>query len=124
MFKKTTSLLLSLIFLISLSGCVSPRKRFPGWEQVRIEKQIPSSSCKYIIQESCNEKGSGCYNWFKKRAIVHSANTVVITETTRSQASKGSIIIGNAGGGAGWSSEEVMSSIADYYYCPKTEKVK
>ena len=117
--REITVLILALAFVMSSSGCVSPRKRFPGWEQVRVEKQVPNKDCKYIIQEACNEKQSGCYNWLKKRAITRGANTVVITETTRRQASKGSVMIGNAGGGAGWSSEEVMSSLADLYNCPE-----
>lgn len=112
-----------LVLLVSFSGCASSRnKRYAGWEYVRIEKQVPNSNCEYKIQEACNKRGSGCYNWFKQKAITYGANTVVITDMSKSQASKGSAVVFNHGGGAEYSSEEVMSALADYYFCPKEKK--
>ena len=61
MFSKIISLILVALFVISLFGCsrgARYTKRFPGWEQVRIEKEVPQKNCEYKIQKACSKAGS------------------------------------------------------------------
>ncbi len=142
MFRKITALILVFMFLASLSGCVSARRRqrradraaylekTKGWEYVRIEKKVPHKDCAYIIQEACGETGAvNCYNWYKQQAKFYGGNTVVVTEDVRSQKAAGSSSIAgssygsssNIGGFAGFQSNQTISALADYYSCPKYE---
>ncbi len=106
-----------------ITGCASIRsKRYKGWEYVRIEKQIPNNNCEYKIQEACSKTGASCYNYFKQRAILYGANTVVITDIAIGQTSKSSAIILNTGGGADYKSEQSITALADYYFCPKEKQ--
>lgn len=69
----------SLLFLL---GSCTASMRYPGYEYVRIEASIPSSECKYVVQEACPRPSAleGCYNYFKKRATTYDANTVVLDQ--------------------------------------------
>jgi hypothetical protein len=122
MFRKITSSILVLVFLISLSSCASRNirynRRFPGWEQVRIEKEVPNKNCEYKIQKACSQAGGKCYDYFKQRATLYGANVVVITDLARGQRSSGSASVYNGVGGGGFSSVDSMTALADYYYCP------
>ena len=103
-------IIIILIGIIALSGCA--HGRYKGWQYVRIEKQLPGSNCEYKIQEACSESGAECYNWYKKRAVLYGANTVVVTEDSRSWQQRGSEMSGR------WKGDEVVTALADYYYCP------
>jgi hypothetical protein len=122
MFRKITTLILVLMFLMPVSGCANRNrrynKRFPGWEQVRIEKEVPNKDCEYKIQEACSAGGAKCYNTYKQRATLFGANVVVITDMARGQKSSGSTSIYNGVGGGGFSSTDSITALADFYYCP------
>lgn len=92
---------------MQLMGCTN--LKYPNWQYVRIENQIPESGCVYKMQEACAESGAGCFNWYKQRATTYGANTVVITQSeTQKRYSADS-----------WSAHggDINNSVADYYYC-------
>ena len=99
-----------LIAVMLISGC-SGSSRYPNWESVRIESKIPDSGCIYKSQDACGKAGAGCFNFFKKRATTFGANTVVITDSSKDQASY-SLLLGVGGGSS-------ITALADYYACPK-----
>ena len=133
MLRKITSLILAVVFIISLSGCVSASKRqaraakkallekMIGWEYVGIEKNIPHKDCVYKLQMACGERNATkCYEWYKKQAKVYDCNTVVITEDVRTQSTAG----GFTSMGGGFESKQTMSALADFYDCPKYEPAR
>jgi len=92
---------------VQLLGCSN--LKYPNWEYVRIETQLPASGCIYKMQESCAEEGAECFDWYKQRATKYGANTAVITQSeTQKHYSVG---VWSAGGG------DISNSVADYYYC-------
>lgn len=92
---------------LSIFGCTN--LKYPNWEYVRIEKQVPVEGCVYKIQEACAEEGAQCFNWYKQRATKYNANTVVITQSELQK--QYSVGVWSAGGG------DVSNSVADYYFC-------
>ena len=104
---KTT--LLGAVAIVLMQGCAA--SKYPNWQFVRIEHEIPSSECVYRLQESCSAYGAKCYDWYKKRATIYEANTVVITEESGSTSISGvgSIVTGG----------RRMTALADYYWCPR-----
>jgi hypothetical protein len=124
--KKLTALILVIIFSMPLSGCAifqhkkyakkqEEQKKMVGWEYVRIEREIPHKDCKYVIQEACSNRGAECYNTFKKNAKIRGANVVVVTEDIRSWREGSSLMTG------AWKGDEVATTLADFYACPKYE---
>lgn len=75
-------LLTATILILCATGCAATK--YPGFEKVRIETQLPNAQCKYIVQEACPVEMAyeGCFNWYKKRATRYNANTVVLPLTT------------------------------------------
>lgn len=63
---------------LALSGCAS--SRYPGYESVNIVSSVENKPCIRLgIREQCNDGSkSDCDVWFKKRATLVQANTVVI----------------------------------------------
>ena len=59
---------------VLFAGCAS--LKYPGWERVSIEDSVFNKPCSYVNEEACTDD-SGCNDWYKKRAIVYHANTVV-----------------------------------------------
>lgn len=103
----------SLLFVTACGG------RYLGWEQVRVEGQIPSESCVFKAQEACSKAGADCYNFWKQRATTYGANTVVPSNLRDGQASAVSgAATGYGYGYVGGSSQPVMYGLADYYTCP------
>lgn len=102
---------------ILLTACAS--SRYEGWEHVRIEYSVPNSACEYKIQEACSATGAGCFNFYKKRATVYGANTVVITGESKDVVGKSKGLVINGSGGANASVRTDMTALADYYACPK-----
>ena len=89
------------------SGCTN--LKYPNWQYVRIENQVPDKSCVYKMQEPCSAEGKDCLDWHKQRATKYNANTVVITDkSNHSQYSAG--MWGARG-------SEDTTTLADYYYC-------
>lgn len=73
------STLRTLLTACVLLGCTASM-RYPGWEHVRIESDVPPRDCEYRIQEACPSTATeGCLNWYKKRATKFGANVVVLT---------------------------------------------
>ena len=107
-------IILMPLFII---GCSSAR--YPNWEYVRIEHQIPNLKCEYKIQEACSLSGAGCYSWYKKRATMYDANTVVLTETSKdvSGYSQSAIYQGTGSSSSGFNTN--LTALADYYHCKK-----
>jgi len=106
--------ILLLFLLVVLSGCAHSRHaRYAGWEYVRIEEKVPGDRCVYKVQEVCPAKGTEALIWFKKRAKLFGANTVVITKTLRGIG--GSVSATPVGAKFDANAE---SYIADYYDCP------
>jgi hypothetical protein len=67
---------MKLIILIStliLSSCAS--LKYPGWDQVKTEISVFNKPCRFQGEEvnSCKE-----VDWFKKRATIFKANTIVL----------------------------------------------
>lgn len=104
-----------LLGICLIAGCGG---RYVGWEQVRIEQEVPSPSCKRLVQESCSKAGADCYTWYKQRATVHGANTVVVTQSSQGQQSSSGGGWNSYGGWTGGSSQAVLTMLADYYQCP------
>ena len=106
--------MLSLALLtMSTPGCIG---KYEGWEHVRIEFE-PVEDCSYVVQEVCAQPGVHCYNWFKKRAVVYDANTVVITRSEDEFTSKSSsLVLGNTASSSS-SSSNLNAMIADYLFC-------
>lgn len=95
---------LSIAFIILfLAGCNSVR--YPNWEHVRVEYKIPDTGCKYVIQETCYGRSAKCFDFYKKRATVFKANTVVLPNMSETIVS----------------STPKLTTLADYYACPKTQ---
>ncbi|MGZ8954433.1 MAG: hypothetical protein ACXW0Q_07120 [Methylovulum sp.] len=59
---------------VSFAGCAN--LKYPGWEQVKIEPSAFNKPCSLINEEQCTDD-EGCDSWYKKRAIIYHANTVV-----------------------------------------------
>ena len=58
------------------AGCTN--LKYPNWENVKVESCIHNKPCvSKGIEEKCNQT-YGCENWFKKRATLVKANTVVL----------------------------------------------
>jgi hypothetical protein len=92
--------------------------RYVGWENVRIEPEVPSPDCRRIIQESCSKAGDECYIWYKQRATIHQANTVVVLESSNGQQGSSGAPWGGWGGWGRGSSRPALTMLADYYACP------
>ncbi len=92
---------------MQLFGCAN--LKYPNWQYVRIENQMPASGCIYKMQEACANRGAECFNWYKQKATTYGANTVVITQSENQK--RWSAGAWSAGGG------DINSSVADYYYC-------
>jgi hypothetical protein len=99
-----------------LAGCASLRNR--DWEYVRIERELPSKSCVYKMQDSCSTKNANCFNDLKKRATAYDANTVLITEEKDQDGYNRSGFTGNAKGG------NFTSLVVEYYYCAGVKNIK
>ena len=91
-----------LLIVLMVSGCVGIR--YPGWEYVRIETEIPSAVCVYKAQEGCGKQPGVCYNWHKRRATLYDANTVVLAVASNERLSTN------------------RAALADYYFCPARER--
>ena len=103
--------------LLILVSC-SSGQRYPDWQYVRIEYQIPSEECEYKVQEACSYKGAACYNWYKKRATKYGANTVVITQADKDINSSSRTVVLNGSGGSSSETNVLLTALADYYSCP------
>lgn len=97
------------VFWIQLIGCAS--LRYPNWEYVRIENQVPDKACVYKIQEACSLPTNKCMNWHKQRATTYGANTVVINSVENQKSFASSAWTGIVSGG------DNSSTVAEYYYC-------
>lgn len=106
-----------LLLPLLLIGCSSVR--YPNWEYVRIESEIPSKECVYKIQEACSRPGAECYDFYKKRATVFGANTVVLTDTSKDLSGSSKAAIYQGSGGASSKINTNLTALADYYHCPK-----
>ncbi|SMG66578.1 hypothetical protein BMETH_644_2 [methanotrophic bacterial endosymbiont of Bathymodiolus sp.] len=64
---------LILIFSLLLISCTN--LKYSGWQQVKIEKSVFNKNCIFK-----NEEVQQCTstNWFKQRATIFQANTVVL----------------------------------------------
>jgi hypothetical protein len=111
-----------ILLAIFLSGC--GRGRYQGWQYVRIEYEVPSEKCEYKIQEACSGGGAHCFNWFRQKATLYGANTVVITDRTDGFVSKGRAVVYQGSGGAKTRATSTMTGLADYYYCPPKNNKK
>lgn len=58
---------------VQIIGCAS--LKYPGWERVSIEQSVHNKPCEIQYQESCDD--DDCNEWFKKRATIYGANTIV-----------------------------------------------
>lgn len=59
---------------VLFAGCAS--LKYPNWEQVNIESSVHNNPCQFKWpQEQCFD--NDCNSWFKKRATLYGANTVV-----------------------------------------------
>ena len=113
--------LLAITLLMSATGCAH-KVKYPNWEYVRIENSVPSSECKYKIQDACHGTGADCFNTYKQRAVTFDANTVVLTMQNSSQTSSGRLLgLGTSVGGNS-SSKTETTYLADFYSCPVGEK--
>ncbi|MDO9140435.1 MAG: hypothetical protein Q7U38_08940 [Methylobacter sp.] len=67
--------ILIAITCCQIIGCAS--LKYPNWEQVNIETSVINKPCesKLRIEEQCYD--DDCKTWFKKRATIYGANTVV-----------------------------------------------
>ena len=101
------------LFLLTV-GCTN--SRYPNWQYVRIESQIPAPNCIYKMQESCSLRTNACLNWHKQRATKYGADTVIII-SSESQKSFSAGIWTARGGDNG-------STLADYYYCNGKKNIK
>ena len=100
--------------VIILGGCTN--SKYPNWEYVRIEHEVlKPSDCVYKIQEACSARGADCYNWYKQRATIYGANTVVLVDQDKDYIASHSGFTGNS------SADVRRNFLADYYYC-KGEK--
>jgi len=106
--------------ILTFIGC----NRYVGWQYVRIERQLPSNNCEYKIQEACYQPGAGCFNYYKKRATLFKANTVVLTSLDQGESSSSRVFVNNMGGGGGSKSNMAFTALADYYYCTDTKTPK
>lgn len=71
--KKYTSFV-ALTFLFT--GCTSIK--YPNWESVSIESSVENKPCiSKNVTEACTGTKETCDTWFKKRATIFKANTVV-----------------------------------------------
>ena len=94
------------------------QQRYPNWEHVRIEHEVPSENCTYEVQEACSAEPGHCFNWYKQRATLFSANTVVVTSSKDTAKSQSRLAVFGGGGGGNSSAHVVTTMLADYYYCP------
>jgi hypothetical protein len=101
---------------IQLIGCTN--SRYPNWEYVRIEEQVPAPSCVYKMQEACSQQTNTCLNWHKQRATTFNADTVVITHSEKLQNYASSAWTGRVKGG------ENASTVAEYYYCNGPKNIR
>jgi hypothetical protein len=97
------------LVILLLIGC-SSTPRYPNWQYVRVEKSLPSENCVYKVQDACaaQRAAEGCFNWFKKRATIYNANTVILTGNVLVEYQTSDVVI----------SQEV---VAEYYACPTKE---
>ncbi|MDP8266461.1 MAG: hypothetical protein P9M07_05885 [Candidatus Aceula meridiana] len=102
--------LLIVLMCLSFVGCARGQ-RYKGWEHVRIQKETPNDNCDYKLQEACRDTVPGCYQWYKKRATMFDANTVVITEASEESMAVSYKLFFRA--------DMVSTMMADYYYCPQ-----
>lgn len=71
--------LLMAVTCLQIAGC--SYMRYPGWDDVRIEQSVFKQPCEYKIEEVCNDTLSKCSKqWFKQRATIYKANTVIAAE--------------------------------------------
>lgn len=108
-----------LIIFLTITGCAG--SRYPNWEYVRIEHSVPNDSSVYKVQESCSQPGARCYKWYKQRATVFKANTVVITQADKDISSSSKSVMIQGSGGANSRTNTNLTALAEYYYC-ETEK--
>jgi len=101
---------------VLMGGCTN--SKYPNWQYVRIEPQVPDKKCVYKMQEPCSLRTNACLNWHKQRATTFGADTVVITQAE-------ALTVASTGF-TGYKASENSSTIADYYYCngPKNLKPK
>jgi hypothetical protein len=104
--EMKTKIIIAAI-LIQLSGCAS--WRYPNWEYVRIEQNVPEQACVYKFQESCSQQANTCLKWHQKRATKYNANTVVITQAVNQASYKVGLFRATGG--------DNTSTLADYYFC-------
>jgi hypothetical protein len=105
--------ILLVSFYSLLAGCAS--WKYPNWEYVRVETEVPNKNCVYKMQESCSEDGNQCMEWHKKRATNYGANTVVITDKSKQNQFSAGMFGANGG--------ENMNTLADYYYCNSAKNI-
>lgn len=91
-------------------GCTA--WRYPNWEYVRVENQVPPS-CIYKMQESCNQSPADCPKWFKLRATTYGANTVVIAEDKKETSGFNVNVQTNVG----MMRQDRALLLAEYYFC-------
>lgn len=69
--------ILIVAVLILSTGCAS--LKYPNWEKVNIETSVENKPCvKTGKKEECTGSREACNPWFKKRATLVNANTVVV----------------------------------------------
>ena len=59
-----------------LTGCAAIK--YPNWQQVQVVDSVFKKPCERKMEESCSG-GDNCAEWYKKRATIFGANTVVST---------------------------------------------
>jgi hypothetical protein len=108
-----------LVTIAMLCSCTNTNTRYQNWEYVRIEYKVPNELCTYKVQEACSSSGAKCFNYYKKRATLFDANTVVITNTSKNVVGSSKAVLLQGSGGANTSVRTDVTTLADYYYCPK-----
>ncbi|MGZ5018738.1 MAG: hypothetical protein ACXV8U_23460 [Methylobacter sp.] len=75
--------LIVTVACMQIIGCAS--FKYPGWEQVRIERSVYKQACEWKNEESCINEDN-CVDWYKKRATIYGANIVVRGSYTETNA--------------------------------------
>lgn len=67
--------LITYLVFLHISSCASIK--YPNWELVRIEPSVLGKPCEIKLSAAEYCKNDNCDDWYKKRATIYKANTVV-----------------------------------------------